>query len=664
MEGQNILLNNVKIKMYYDLTKTFSENKKTIIEQSVGRVGELFCTTDQKSGGKKISYFMGSDRTKVNTCYYDEKLDKECKQVKNEDINNKPWDYVWDPRVLSTEVDASGSRFFLRKGTWRPLSFDTVNFRRDKNGNYVPAGFSVDEYPEYLKKLKDVEKECAEDKNRTEKERLGKPSAESTGIKIYNQNYFTDKVCQDKKNALKYEFYKKDFPYGINREDYVLFAKEQTKLTTQQKEELKNTLESLSSKYQTIETNPGSDQILNFNNQFVTKISNEVLAGIYGKYNTMKEYLDVVFDRDPTYQDYLNEINKSDLQKWWEKWGVVVELVGWVVLDALTEGLIAYLSSARQALLAAKIVEKIIPSLKKLSDAEKISKIVKWGTNVGLPIAIGGLITAKQGEITTDSLIYFIFACLPTFHKIMGFNKTTPSKDVVEKLIGRMKQYRLFVGNQSPSPKVLKEFLKTCNQEEKELIRWVFTTGQSNSKKIIKDVVKEISEKHYSKILNLQKTALKQGLGVIKPSKLSKFGKFMFQFSSDLVAINVIEKLANGIGLTNELTEEQRKKIVETFKEWAKQKKDRPDLIVNLSRNIGLQSFPKFKGEKLKNIQSEALAADFKDYLSKEEEKYNEKIKQLKTESVENQEKEGVNLINIIKEKGIKITDLMVEVPK
>ena len=94
------------------------------------------------------------------------------------------------------------------------------------------------------------------------------------------------------------------------------------------------------SQYKTSETMPRSDRMIDVHNKLLKNIENHrATAGVTDvktKYDTMNQYIDTLFEYEP---HVFKEMDKNMLEKLWDKYGLVGELVFCVAVDWFQLGL-------------------------------------------------------------------------------------------------------------------------------------------------------------------------------------------------------------------------------------------------------------------------------------------------------------------------------------
>jgi hypothetical protein len=435
--------------------------------------------------------------------------------------------YVWDPNYESTRtwISDSGQQHEekIKTGGFVLLTPENMGLRG------TPFGFDPTEYPEYLKKVKEINKKY--------------PKSETS---ILNPTTWVDSDVDDTRKKLltdlKNQYYHEDFPGGIPQKDFLDRMKAKKVLTQQQKKELdsirnsNNEFNSGKYKYDPIKVTyrTGKNGRQEFELDPKTKQYIGALNSTEEKYKNLEDYLDAIYEYDPY---SIKEISKSALEKWWEKWGTYAELAGWVIADILTDGAVAYLTETRQLYL--------------------LAKIIKFAGRVGLPVGLGIYDTVKNEGLTEDGIFYFMFAILPWAHsyfKIPG----KPSVELVESIVKKQKGLNL------RNPDDVKKFMKLLTQEEKGVFRAVAKLTKDEMGAGLKAAIKDLKSKGLGKIYNTGKTVKKTIGKEIKPSLAGKIAKFGITISKDLTAIEVVKKIFNHFGVLD-VKKEKEKALEEEF---------------------------------------------------------------------------------------------------
>ena len=404
----------------------------------------------------------------------------------------------------------------------------------------VPWGFEPNEYPEYLKKVQEINQKYDKQDNYRFQQFQQNPTDVPMGNTIQKQKGF-DTVGQKQKELddLKKEYYHFDFPYGISKESYKLWS-DAKKLRLKEKQvSFAEAKKFYQGDIRPIV--PGSDYFATVSSNQKEEIYKNKLGNISKKYQTIEDYLNVIFEHDPT---ALAEVSKSGLQKWWEKWRDVVEFVGWIVLDIASEG-IATTAEGRQAYLLAKIIRN--------------------GAQVGIPVVVGSVIMIEEGGLTSESIMYFCFAVLPYAHAAFGLNQK-PTVELCESILSKMKGINL------KNPKELKLFVSKLSQSEKSLFRKVALFDKNIIENGSKWAIENISINASRKIDNINNLIKHYGLKNIKPSMLVKGGKFIGRLAADLTGIELVTKIFSKLGLT--WKEEKKQQLINYFNDLLKSKQD------------------------------------------------------------------------------------------
>jgi hypothetical protein len=510
----------IKLLMGYSLHETLSENIEHILtEQYNYQPKPLTTPINQIGGSTYIKSYLASHP-----------------------------DEVWDPNVTRDiqSWDSRGNIVTTKKkvGGFVPMTEKNVGLRG------TPFGFHPDEYPEYLKKVEEINKyynSLSSQTNAMPTDYLGSGGQ-------FERNNRTDSGSRKmlELSNLKKQYYHKDFPYGIRQEDYINWANSKKDLTKQQSDELTALRNSLT--YQTPKTNPGSDYFLSLHNQNVSNIQSAGIAKILKKYSSMNEYLDSLYQYDPY---ILKEINKTDLERWWDEKGWVVELGVWLLVDLFSEGMATSISAGRQTFLLSKMFSK-------LSNPQQAAKIIRYAGSVGFPVSLGIADIIKNETVTDDAVLYFVFAVLPFAHNYFKIS-TPPTKEIVGSIVKKMSKYNLH------NPSELRMYIKQLTEAEKQIFRSVAKLDAESIKTGIASTMKDITKKQMKKISKTN-TMSKSINKVIKPSLLVKGGKFVARLSADITAIEVSKFLADKYGLTTE--DNRRKELESFFKEQFELRKD------------------------------------------------------------------------------------------
>lgn len=388
---------------------------------------------------------------------------------------------VWDPECETDvkSINNYGTRTTKKKtGCWVDLPSPDgridkngqrlIGLRQDKYGNKVPYGFDVDNYNEYLTKksqLSNEYKDCIE----RNKERLDSKydtyqnnptdylGAGGDFERKQSNKYAGDCMSVHEKSLkkLQEQYYHQDFPYGLPHEDYLDFKEVQKTNEVNKNKELKEFEDKHKCKYVPQTQSPLSIKagydIANQKGYYIFSedcLSNEELKQyeqIKDGYTTMDEFMYKVHQYDP---NSIKEISKSSIEKWWDKWAWAGELVGWVLLDILSQGAAGYLGAARQGVIISEIIPKLLRSV-----------------SVALPAGLGVREIIKEGEFTEESAMWFLFAILPFTH-----SPKIPITPTVEDCRGLIKLLKTYPMNSSENITTL---FKNMSKEQKQIFRGV-----------------------------------------------------------------------------------------------------------------------------------------------------------------------------------------------
>lgn len=508
-------VNRMKLLMGYDMSKTLNEN---LNEQSVIGAPNYGVTSTPKS----------PQSPKLN------KLTPAQLKYQKEHP-----DMVWDPNAFDDtkpSLNQQGKTVYP-KGKFVPLTPENVGLRG------VPFGFSPADYPEYLKKVKEINKKYKEEET-----------------KIYDPRTWFDSDVDDKREKLlsdlKKEYYHPEFWKGIVKQDYLNWKKSKTNLSNEKKKELdkiakqgEKIKDEMRSQYKTSETMPRSDRMIDVHNQLLKNIENQrATAGVtdvMDKYETMNQYIDTLFEYDPS---VFKEMDKNALQKLWDKYGLVGELVFWVAVDYFTASMAEWVTAPRQAYIFGKVISK-------MGGSEKVASIIKFMGTSGLPIAIGVDDIIKNNKLTEDAVLYFMFATLPYAHKFYNISK--PTKETCSSIIRQMSQ------NNLKTTEGLAKFIKGLNEEEKSLVRKVLTMDKKRIQTGIKETLEGVTRSANKELINVGKLSGK----LLGKGYSFAFKKFLKTILIDMTSIELVKKITLSLGITlDDVKEKELSKVFDEFK--------------------------------------------------------------------------------------------------
>jgi hypothetical protein len=492
-------VNRMKLLMGYDMSKTLNEN---LNEQSV-----IGTPVYGNFSNYKPTYPKNTKWTKKSKSKYQEEHPE----------------MVWDPEAFDEtqpSLNMAGKTTYP-KGKFVPLTPENMGLRG------TPFGFDPTEYPEYLKKVKEINKKY--------------PKSETS---ILNPTTWVDSDVDDTRKKLlanlKNQYYHEDFPGGIPQKDFLDRMKEKKFLTQQQKKER----DSIYKAYKVFDTknykyNPpkityktGKNGRQEFELDPKTKQFIGALNSTDEKYKNLNDYLDAVYQYDPY---SIKEISKSALEKFWDKWGSWVELALWVIADMLTDTAVLYLSETRQAVL--------------------LARIVKFAGKVGLPVAAGVYDTVKNEGLTGEGLMYFMFAILPWAHSYFKIAEI-PSAKIVESIVSKQKGLNLRL------PSDVRIYMTRLNQQEKSIFRAVARLTKEETQAGLKSAFKELESKGFKGVpWDIYRTGQKieKTIGQkIKPSLAVKIGKGLITIAKDLTAIEAVKGIFDHFGVLDEKKEKEK----------------------------------------------------------------------------------------------------------
>jgi hypothetical protein len=537
-------VNRIKLLMAYDMSKTLNEN---LNEQSI-------------FGGGQGGYVIPPTPKKV-------KLTPEQLQFQKEHP-----EMVWDPNVPDDNrpmLDKSGRTVYPYKGKFVPLTPENIGLRG------VPFGFSPLEYSEYLKKVREINKKY--------------PKSET---KFYDPRTWVDSDIDDKREKLlsdlKKQYYRPEFWKGITKQDYQLWKKTKSVLGTEKEKELER-LSRIKSAENDITMYPEKDVLKKYYSPESSNsrtVANKNYNDAVDKYGTLEQYMNVLFEYDPS---VFEEMNKTVLEKFWDKYGLIGELVFWAAVDYLTASFAMWITGARQAYIFGKVISK-------MGGAEKVAAIIRFMGVSGLPVAIGVEDIIRNEKVTERAVLYFIFATLPYAHKYYNISK--PTKEVCESTIRKMYGYNI------NTPKGLSDLLKVLTEEEKSLVRKVLTMDKKSIETGIRQTIDDVNRAAQKDLVKLgQKTGTLLG-------KDKKIQKFLKTFLIDVTSIEIIKKIALDLGIT--LDDVKQKELITLLDSY----KNNPEYRSFLMKEtyLLLKSNPNWEVTKLINQIKQKTNISYENY--------------------------------------------------
>jgi len=514
-EGINSV-NRIKLLMGYDMGKTLNEN---LNEQSMFAGGQ----------GGYVAQDSSKKPKKVKLTPEQLKYQKEHPEM------------VWDPEAFDDtkpSLNQQGKTVYP-KGKFVPITPENVGLRG------VPFGFSPVDYPEYLKKVKEINKKY--------------PKSDTS---ILNPTTWFNSDVDDNREKLlsnlKKEYYHPEFWKGISKEDYKIFqtskqnaVKEKNRQLDKLNAELRKNKKDIYKDLKTSKDMPGSDRMLDFHNNILKNIAKSTVGRetsaneILTNFEMVDNYINILFDYDPA---VFKEMNKTALEKLWEKYEIVGEAVFWLAIDAFTESMAGWVTSARQATVFGKLISA-------MGGAEKVAAVVRFAGLSGVPIGLGVYDIIRSKKITEESIVYFIFAVLPYAHKF--FSVAKPTKEVCESIIRKMSQFNI------KTAEGLSGFVKLLTEEEKGLVRKILTMDKSRLESGVKQTIEGISRMSNKEIVNVGKAAGKS----ISKNYTKSFAKFVGRILIDVSAIEIVKKITLSLGITlDDVKEKELISLLDKFK--------------------------------------------------------------------------------------------------
>ena len=545
-EGINSV-NRIKLLIGYDMGKTLNEN---LMEQSVIGTPNYSVTSSPKP----------AQTPKLNKLTPTQlKYQKEHPEM------------VWNPNALDDKRPGWNQQgeIVYPKGKFEPLTPENVGLRG------VPFGFSPTDYPEYLKKVKEINKKYPKEESKVYDLRTWLPS---------ESDEKREKLLSD----LKKQYYHPEFWKGVSKQDYTNWKKTKSVLSTEKEKELER-LSRIKRKENDITMYPEKDVLQKYyspksinSRKVANKNYNEAVA----KYDTLEQYMDVLFEYDPS---VFEEMNKTVLEKFWDKYGLIGELVFWLAVDYLTASFATWITGARQVYIFGKLISK-------MGGPEKVAAIIRFMGVSGLQVAIAVEDIIRNEKVTERAVLYFIFATLPYAHKYYNISK--PTKEVCESTIRKMYGYNI------NTPKGLSDLLKVLTEEEKSLVRKVLTMDKKSIETGIRQTIDGVSRVAQKDLIKLgQKTGTLLG-------KDKKIQKFLKTFLIDVTAIEIIKKIVLDLGIT--LDDVKQKELITLLDSY----KNNPEYRSFLMKEtyLLLDSNPNLGVTKLINQIKQKTDINYKNY--------------------------------------------------
>ena len=527
-------INRIKLLMGYDMSKTLNENLK---EQSV-----IGAPNYGSPSSYKPTYPENIFWTKERKLKYQ----KEHPEM------------VWDPEAFDEKqpnLNQFGKTEYP-KGKFVPLTPEIMGLRG------VPFGFSPLEYSEYLRKVREINKKY--------------PKSET---KFYDPRTWVDSDIDDKREKLlsdlKKQYYRPEFWKGISKQDYQLWKKSKTTFSKEKEKELQK-LRYIKTRENDITMYPEKEVLKKYyspSSMESRRVANKNYQEAVDKYTTLEQFIDVLFEYDPS---VFEEMNKTVLEKFWDKYGLIGELVFWVAVDYLTASFATWITGARQAYIFGKVISK-------MGGAEKVAAIIRFMGVSGLPVAIGVEDIIRNEKVTERAVLYFIFATLPYAHKYYNISK--PTKEVCESTIRKMYGYNI------NTPKGLSDLLKVLTEEEKSLVRKILTMDKKSIESGIKQTFEGINRAAQKDLLKLGQKA---GTLLGKDKTILKILKTLL---IDVTGIEIIKKITLDLGIT--LEDVKEKELISMLDSY----KDNPEYSSLLMKNAYflLKNNPKLSTSELIN---------------------------------------------------------------
>ena len=603
------ILNRIKLLMEYDTSKTLSENELMIEQWRYQKndkggytlkngpvqglnASDIFPNLNSNTYPKELD----NNRQPISTAPIPsfQKKDYTPKQDYNQFTDPKSkWNrdraakvlgvasdrVVWDPNVMRTQPEYIDSKGVhrpppVKTGGWVKMTAENVGLRG------TPFGFHPSEYPEYLKRKKELDKICGSSSSKVSSSKkdnnndyelattasniLGSVGTFGASYPLTSGNNSTSSSknkseCEVKYEALKNEYYHPDFPFGVTKQEFLDWSKGQKDIDNQKKKEILAVKDGIRGLYRNndyVEAMglPKSDYFMTFHNELVRGSENKMVSSKISQYNELSDILDAVYERNPK---AIERLTQSDLDKFWEKWGGVVEIIIYVVLPALlTWGASLAVSAAGLA----------------ITEGAQIVRLVTVLAEYGIPVAIGTTKWIKQGKLTGDAVVDFVFALLPIIHKGIGILKQ-PSAAVCESLASKFALYN------TKTVTGMKKFIASLTQEEKYIFRQVVKNKENLGKHIDDALRAQI------KAAGIKSESLVNAIGIKAVGDITpEYGYLLYKgikytLVPDITVIEIAKHMAEKYGLTND----KETKLAKDLEEF---KSKNPDWFIPLLANI------------------------------------------------------------------------------
>lgn len=434
---------------------------------------------------------------------------------KSEDVYGQVAEIPKEEQCTCSFVQQSGTKPVENfvAGKCVPLTPQTASLRG------IPLGFHKDEWNEFKTKFTQVLKKYGitpTDKmlKNPFKNKPGRASFPQTGNGQNDAKRYDS--YESELNALFDRYYHPDFAEGIlpaDLENYKKAKAAQAKAAKERLDKAKSDIYRGDKSGETLYDLSGAAKIKQ--QQLFDKTSEE---------NQIDAYIDGEYGYDPT---FIEKANETVWDKWVEKNRGKIELV---------------------AMVATSLVAPVVAGA--LTSSGALMWIIEKSIEASLPLAFGYQGLKREGSVTPDVFMNFMFAVLPFASELYAL-KFKPSKEVCESILKKIR-----VAGDINTKEGFNAFLLSLNNEERVFIQEVNSLSLGQLKNGTDELVASLKSKDISKLKGLQSKSVElTGKSITGMSKIAQKASLMVK---ELAGMKIIEALAASHGLISDESEKQK----------------------------------------------------------------------------------------------------------
>ena len=373
--------------------------------------------------------------------------------------------------------------------------------RLSKSGKEVPKGFDPDKYDEYLAKIGPIQQEIdsIDEKHKFNWNPFNR--LKPMGQRVWDQkelNYYNN--LKQQLTNITNEYYNEEYSYGITKPELDQYNNRKNEITVEYEKEVNV----IKGKYVSYDLDRADDtrtyaqtayaELPPEDNALKNQRDQE-LYQLYQKYQKNLTELDIVFGKDDFGKDV--SVFGQSFDKFWDKWGTAIQLVGNVAIIALSGGI-------------AGIVEGTAGAVGFTFTSGVLRAAAPYAADATFNALIGTY-EASRGK-NENAVISFLCAMIPFISYSRNIGKV--SIEVAEGL-----SKKIAVGNFN-TKESMEIFMRSLTSEERYIFRDVMTLPKESIKSNFDLAVKELSKKMAENGLKVAKA----GSEVWLPKILAQLG--------------------------------------------------------------------------------------------------------------------------------------------